>query len=190
MGNLSFIKEKNIIDCRSIFLEKSKSINKINKTFSYTVCTIQDLYDITSLKNGVNIDFAAQLIFNSKNIKIISHLNKKNKNLLENVCKSFKLIGINANSYDFNDEFELKNDDIILMLSSDLKNENYKKFLIECVSKKIKIIKISSEKNKIQDCMPKINLYHLDCAEFDKLLCLEVLLQCVYLGILAKYNAH
>lgn len=186
MGNLSVTKEKNIIDCSQIFLEKSGSINEINKIFPYKVCTIQDLYDMTSLKNGINIDLAADLIYKSKNIKIIISENKEFENLSVQLCESLKLLSINAKMFDLEDKIELEKSDVVLVLNSDLNCECYKNFFNEYSTKNLKIINVLSEKDRNQKDIFGINLYHLDGFNFDKTLCIEILLKSINLGILAK----
>lgn len=185
MGNLSGTKEKNVINCSSIFFKKQSSISEINKSFPYKVCTIQDLYDATSLKNGTNIDLAANLICKAQNIKIVLSENKNFENLSVQFCKSIKLLGLNAELCNSNDEFAFgKNNTVLLFF--DLNRENYKCFFNKSSIKGLKIINVLSEKCKNKENNFKLNLYHLDWFNFEKALCVEILLKSVYLGVLAK----
>lgn len=188
MGNLSVTKEKNIIDCSQAFLEKSGSINEINKTFPYKVCTIQDLYDTTSLKNGVNIDLAASLIYKSKNMRIILPHNKDFENLFTQFCDSLKRLGIYAKILSLENDIELEKIDIVLVLNSDLNFEYYKNLLNDRSTKKLKIINVLSEKDRNKKDIFGINLYHLDSFNLDKNLCIEILLNSLYFGLLVKFN--
>ena len=62
------MRKKNIIEYKTILLEKSNSIDDFHRIFPCTVCSIQDLYDVTSLKTNINIDLAADMIYNLKRI--------------------------------------------------------------------------------------------------------------------------
>ena len=192
MGNLSATKEKNIINCSKLFLEKNSSIsiNEINKIFPCKVCTIQDLYDVTSLKNGINIDLAADLMYKSKNIKIVLPENKNFENLSVQLCESLRLFGLNAEVCELKDGFALEDNDTVLILDSTLSKENYKNFLNKSSIKGLKIINILSEKCKNQENNFEITLYYLDDFNFDKTLCVEILLKSIYLGIMARYSAQ
>lgn len=188
MGNLSVTKEKNIIDCNQIFLKKNGFVNKINKIIPYKVCTIQDLYDMTSLKNGVNIDLVADLIYKSRNIKIILPNSKDLENLFSQFCESLKPLSIDSKIFSLEKNIELEENDVILVLNSNLSCKYYKNFLDECSTKNLKVINVLSEKDRNKKDIFGINLYHLDSFNLDKNLCIEILLNSLYFGFLVKFN--
>ena len=128
MGNLSSTKEKNIVNCGSVFLKKQFSINEINKSFPYEVCTIQDLYDATNLKNGTNIDLAADLINKTENIKIVLTENSEFKDLSIKFCESLRALGLNAERCNLKEGIILENSNVLMMLDFDLRCKYLKKF--------------------------------------------------------------
>ena len=176
MGNLSGTREKNIINCGSVLLQENNSINEINKVFPYTICTVQDLYDVTSLKNGINIDLAAELICDTKNVKIITSKDEKVNALLAAMCESLKILGIQADlCSNITDIKEVA----VFLLTEDLQEKCYEY---------LKVINILPEKKKKNENISEIQLYHIDCTHFGRLMCLEILLNCLYLGVLACIN--
>lgn len=186
MGNLSSTKEKNIVNCGSVFLKKQFSINEINKSFPYEVCTIQDLYDATNLKNGTNIDLAADLINKTENIKIVLTENSEFKDLSIKFCESLRALGLNAERCNLKEGIILENSNVLMMLDFDLRCKYLKKFFNKSTNKSVKIINILSEKHENEKNDAELNLYHLDWFNFSKALCVEILLKSVYLGILTK----
>ena len=111
---------------------------------------------------------------------------KEFENLSLQLCEWLKLLGINAKMFDLENDIELEKSDVVLALSSDLNCECYKNFFNEYSTKNLKIINVLSEKDRNQKDIFGINLYHLDGFNFDKTLCIEILLKSIYLGILAK----
>lgn len=178
------MREKIAVNCGSGLVEKENSLNENEKEIppTYKIYSLQDLYDLTSIKNGDNIDLAASLIYNTKKVNFL--INKKDENiktLIIEVAKSFETLGISALIFDCASISKLEKNAVIIKLN--LKsNVNDKLSLIE---RDLKIINIYLKKPG--NCNERgINLYGLNLKNIDPLLSIEVLLKCVYLGVLSK----
>lgn len=176
--------EKITVNCGSSLAEKEISLNENKKenTPTYKIYSLQDLYDLTSVKNGDNVDLAASLIYNAKKVTII--VDKKNediRNLLVEIAKSFEALGINVLIFDNEDISKLEKNDVVIKINlSD--NVNYKLFN---QGLDLKIINVYLDKSS-DHAGHGVNLYSLNLKNIDRLLSVEVLLKCVYLGVLAK----
>lgn len=176
--------EKIAVNCGSSLAEKEISLNENKKenTPTYKIYSLQDLYDLTSVKNGDNVDLAASLIYNAKKVTII--VDKKNediRNLLVEIAKSFEALGINVLIFDNEDISKLEKNDVVIKINlSD--NVNYKLFN---QGLDLKIINVYLDKSS-DHAGHGVNLYSLNLKNIDRLLSVEVLLKCVYLGVLAK----
>ena len=101
--------EKVAVNCGSSLAEKEISLNENENAKenspTYKIYSLQDLYDLTSVKNGDNIDLAASLIYNAKKVTIIiAGKNEDNiRNLLAEIAKSFEALGINVLIFDNED---------------------------------------------------------------------------------------
>ena len=188
MNVLNNIKEKFVFDCSTV-LQKEKNI-LLNKNSRDKIFTLQDLYDMTALNNDINIDLAADLIYNSKNLKIIVESRKEIFELFVEFSKSIKLLGINcAELYEMKNNVDLKNTDVALIFFNDQESELYCNFLRQCLKEKSKIINILSEKiDKVENKKTITNLYYLGCTQLDKVMCIDILLKCIYLGLLTKFK--
>lgn len=188
MNVLNSIKEKDVFDC-STFLQKKENI-LLNKSSRDLFFKLQDLYDMTVLNNDINIDLAADLIYNSKNLKIIVESSKEIFELFIEFFKSIKLLGVNCvELYEMKNNVNLKNTDVALIFYNGQESELYHNFLDQVLKGKFKIINILSEKtDKIESKKTVTNLYYLSCAQLDKVMCVEILLKCIYLGLLTKFK--
>lgn len=184
MWSLRRMSEKIAVNCGSSLAEKEISLNENKKenTPTYKIYSLQDLYDLTSVKNGDNVDLAASLIYNAKKVTII--VDKKNediRNLLVEIAKSFEALGINVLIFDNEDISKLEKNDVVIKINlSD--NVNYKLFN---QGLDLKIINVYLDKSS-DHAGHGVNLYSLNLKNIDRLLSVEVLLKCVYLGVLAK----
>lgn len=178
--------EKIAVNCGSSLAEKEISLNenenKKENAPTYKIYSLQDLYDLTSVKNGDNIDLAASLIYNAKKVTII--IDKKNediRNLLAEIAKSFEALGINVLIFDDENISKLEKNDIVIKinLNSDVDDKLFNLGL------DLKIINIYLDKSS-DHAGHGVNLYGLNLKNIDRLLSVEVLLKCVYLGVLAK----
>lgn len=180
------MRKKNIIEYKTILLEKSNSIDDFHRIFPCTVCSIQDLYDVTSLKNNINIDLAADLIYNLKRIKIFLSTDDNIKTLFVNIFASLEFFGLKVDLYDLNADFCLEKNDSVIILSADIEDEIYKNFLKNCIEKEVNVVNILPEKINMMENKCGLNLFYLSCKQFDEFLCIEILLRCLYLGVLTK----
>lgn len=189
MRVLNSIKEKDVFDYSTV-LQKEKDV-LLNKNSKDKVCTIQDLYDMTVLNNDINIDLAADLIYNAKSLKIIADSSKDIFELFANFSKDIKLLGINcAELYSMGNNVILEKNDTVLVFYNNQKGELYRSFLWQCLKKKLKIINISSKKiEKFENKKTITNLYYLSCSQLNKVMCIEILIKCVYLGLLTKFKS-
>lgn len=178
--------EKIAVNCGSSLAEKEISLNEnenVKKNApTYKIYSLQDLYDLTSVKNGDNIDLAASLIYNAKKVTIIMDKNNEDiKNLLVEIAKSFEALGINVLIFDHENISKLEKNDVVIKinLSGNVDNKLFNKGL------DLKIINIYLDKSS-DHAGHGVNLYGLNLKNIDRLLSVEVLLKCVYLGVLAK----
>lgn len=184
MWSLRRMSEKIAVNCGSDLAEKEISLNENARENAptYKIYSLQDLYDLTSLKNGDNIDLAASLIYNVKKVTIV--IDKKNediRNLLVEIAKSFEALRINVLIFDDKDISKLEKNDVIikLNLSDNVDDKLFNKGL------DLKVINIYLDKSS-EHTGYDVNLYSLNLKNIDRLLSVEVLLKCVYLGVLAK----
>lgn len=188
MGNLTSTREKNIIE--PFLLEKNNSINEINKGKICKLYTIQDLYDITSIKNGTNIHAATELIFKARRVKVFLSPNENIRKVFEKCFTLINLLGLNVVICSFEDGITLKENETVLIFKEGTTLEHYESFLSECEVKNVNVINILSEKDRIAKNNSQINLYRLDYDEIDRQLSLEILLNCVYFAILVMFNTQ
>lgn len=186
MWSLRRMSEKIAVNCGSSLAEKEISLNEnenVKKNApTYKIYSLQDLYDLTSVKNGDNIDLAASLIYNAKKVTIIMDKNNEDiKNLLVEIAKSFEALGINVLIFDHENISKLEKNDVVIKinLSGNVDNKLFNKGL------DLKIINIYLDKSS-DHAGHGVNLYGLNLKNIDRLLSVEVLLKCVYLGVLAK----
>lgn len=186
MWSLRRMSEKIAVNCGSSLAEKEISLNKNENAKenapTYKIYSLQDLYDLTSVKNGDNIDLAASLIYNAKKVTII--IDKKNediRNLLVEIAKSFEALGINVLIFDDENISKLEKNDVVIKinLSGNVDDKLFNRGL------DLKIINIYLDKSS-DHAGHGVNLYGLNLKNIDRLLSVEVLLKCVYLGVLAK----
>ncbi len=176
--------EKIAVNCGSGLAEKEISLNENEKENAptYKIYSLQDLYDLTGVKNGDNIDLAASLIYNAKKVTII--MDKKNediRNLLVEIAKSFEALGINVLIFDDENISKLGKNDVVIKINlrRNVDNKLFNRGL------DLKIINVYLDKSR-DHAGHGVNLYSLNLKNIDRLLSVEVLLKCVYLGVLAK----
>lgn len=178
------MEEKIAVNCASGLVEKEIFLDKNEKKDSptYKIYSLQNLYDLTSIKNSDNIDLAANLIYNAKKVSLL--INKKNesiKNLVVEIAKFFETLEISVLIFDDTNISKLEKNTVIIKLN--LKKNVKNKLSIS--EKNLKIININLYKSS--NCNERgINLYGLKLKNIDPLLSIEVLLKCVYLGVLSK----
>lgn len=176
--------KKIAVNCGSSLAEKEISLNENEKENAptYKIYSLQDLYDLTGVKNGDNIDLAASLIYNAKKVTII--MDKKNediKNLLVEIAKSFEALGINVLIFDDENISKLGKNDVVIKIN--LRRNVDKKLFNRGLD--LKIISVYLDKSS-DHAGHGVNLYSLNLKNIDRLLSVEVLLKCMYLGVLAK----
>ncbi len=184
MWGLNRMREKIAANYVFGLIEKENSLNENKKEDapSYKIYSLQDLYDLTSIKNGNNIDLAASLIYNTKKVSLLINKKDKNiKNLIVEIAKSFELLGIRVLIFDDTSISKLEKNAVIIKLN--LKSNVNDKLSIS--ERDLGLINIYLDKNSNCDgyC---VNLYGLNLKNIDLLLSIEVLLKCIYLGVLAK----
>ncbi len=187
MWSLRRMSEKVAVNCGSSLAEKEISLNENENAKenspTYKIYSLQDLYDLTSVKNGDNIDLAASLIYNAKKVTIIiAGKNEDNiRNLLAEIAKSFEALGINVLIFDNEDISKLEKNDVVIKinLSDNVDDKLFNRGL------DLKIINIYLDKSS-DHVGHGVNLYGLNLKNINRLLSVEVLLKCVYLGVLAK----
>lgn len=184
MWGLNRMEEKIAVNCASGLVEKEIFLDKNGKKDSptYKIYSLQNLYDLTSIKNGNNIDLAANLIYNAKKVSLIVNKKDENiKNLIVEIAKSFEPLGISVLIFDDASISKLEKNDVVIKLN--LKSNAKDKLSIS--ERDLKTINIYLKKSG--NCNERgINLYGLKLKNIDPLLSIEVLLKCVYLGVLSK----
>lgn len=161
-------------------------LNKYNNKFklsskqSPSICNIQNLYDMTNIKNGQCINEVADLICRFKKVKIISD------DIFINECEGFslhlKMFGIKTFLYKFNEKFELDDSSVILIITQDI--NKYKNLLTD-IPKKVLLntVGVLSEKNKLNTTEQGYLLCFLDNMIFEKSLCVNAILNCIGINI-------
>ncbi len=163
-----------------ILKDDYREADSLNKK-SPSVFNIQNLYDMTNIKNGQNINEVANLICRIKKIKIISD------DTFINQCKDFSLhfnkFGVETFLHKFNDDFKLDDSSVALIVTEDI--NKYEKLLIDIPPNNLlNIVGILSEKNRLHTMKKGYTLYFLDNMTFDKKSCVNAILNCIGINIL------
>lgn len=154
---------------------------KKNSPISYS---IQDLYDATNIKNNMVLNEVATLIYESKSLSIISD------KYFFDLCKEFLVhinsFGIDTFLYDSDSNSYVKKSDVVFVLTL---NENKREKLLNILGgHDLKIVNVISEKNLQKKSKSDFVLYFLDNLNFDQLLCIDVILNCIGINLSVKFN--